>query len=73
MKLQLKPEHIAHPNGLEISVEGFAGDPGGAKPSQVLLEICEGKLQVHVWNGDAEDPCATVRIEPVEAVQLKSA
>ena len=73
MKLQLKPAQIEHPNKLEISVEGFAGDSGGVQPSQVLLEIYEGKLQVHVWNGNAEDPCATVRIEPVELAPLKPA
>jgi hypothetical protein len=64
MKLQLTPEQIEYPNGLEISVEGFAGDLGGAQASQVFIEVYEGNLQIHVWNGDAEDPHVTVRIEP---------
>ena len=31
MKLELKPEHIAYPNGMEIAVEKFAGDPADVK------------------------------------------
>ena len=73
MKLQLEPAQIEHPHGLEISIEGFAGDPGGVQPSQVFIEIYEGQLHVHVWNGDAPDPCATVRIDPVEPVPLTPA
>ena len=61
MKLELKPEQIAHPNGLEIAVEGFAGDLGG----QVLVEFYDGDLKVHVWNGNDEDPIASVRIHPL--------
>jgi hypothetical protein len=65
MKLELKPEEIAYPNGLEIAVEGFAGDPADVKPSQVFLEVHEGRLKIYVWNGDNEDPAASVEIQPL--------
>jgi hypothetical protein len=62
MKLELKPPEIEHPIGLEITVEGFAGDTGSVKPSQVFIELYEGNLRVHVWNGNDEDPTASVTI-----------
>jgi hypothetical protein len=72
VKLELKPEQIEHPNGLEIAVEGFAGDPSGVKPSQVIIEIGDGMLHVHVWSGDSPDPCATVRIVPLKQVPFSA-
>jgi hypothetical protein len=68
MKLEMKPEQIAYPNGLEIAVEGFAGDRGGVNPAQVFMEMYEGKLRVHVWGGESEDPTVTVEVLP-ELVQ----
>jgi len=65
MKLVIKPEEIAHPNGLEIAVDGFTRDPGGVKPAQVLIELYEGKLRVHVWTDDNEDPAVSVHIQPL--------
>jgi len=65
MKLELKPEEIAHPNGLEIAVEGFTGDPGGVKPSQVFVEVYEGKFKVHVWTSGDEDPTISVEVLPL--------
>jgi hypothetical protein len=65
MKLELKPEEIAYPNGLEIAVEGFTGDPTDVRPSQVFLEVHEGRLRVYVWNGDNEDPTVSVEILPL--------
>jgi hypothetical protein len=65
MKLILKPEEIAYPNGLEIAVDGFTGDPGGVKPSQVFIEVYEGKLRVHVWIDESEDPAVSAQIQPL--------
>jgi hypothetical protein len=67
MKLELKPEQITHPNVLEITVSGFSGDLGGIPPSQILIEVCEGRLKVHVWDGNDEDPVASVQIQPLPA------
>jgi len=67
MKLDLKPEEIAYPMGLEITVDGFMGDLGDAKPSQVFMEVYEGKLRVHVWARDTEDPAVSVEIAPLLA------
>jgi hypothetical protein len=64
MKLELKPAEIKYPNGLEIAVDDFAGDLGGVKPAQVFIEVYEGKLRVHVWTGDNEDPM-TAEIQPL--------
>jgi hypothetical protein len=67
MKLELDPEEIAYPNALEITVERFKGDTGGGtKPSQLLIEVYEGKLRVHVWTKESEDPTVTTEIEPVQ-------
>lgn len=35
-------------------------------PSQVYIEVYEGKLRVCVWNGSSEDPVAIHVIEPVQ-------
>jgi len=66
MKLELKPQEIAHPHGLEIAVDGFTGDPTGVKPSQVFVEVYEGKLRIHVWTGESEDPTLSAEIVPLE-------
>jgi len=64
MQLSVKPEQITYPLGISISVDGFKGDIGHDVPSQVFIEIHEGRLRVHVWNGD-EDPVATTEIDRV--------
>jgi hypothetical protein len=65
MKLELKPAEIEYPNGLEIAVDGFTGDPGGVQPVQAFLQIYEGKLRVHVWSSESEDPNVTAEILPI--------
>ena len=62
LQLTLKPEDIAYPHGLSISVEGFRGDIGHEVPSQIFVEVYEGSLRVHVWNGE-EDPACSTTIE----------
>lgn len=52
--------------GLEISVPGFKGSPTDLEnsPTQIYIEIYEGKLNVHVWgSNNSEDPI-TVIIDP---------
>lgn len=71
MKLILKAEQIAYPNGLEIAVEGFAGDIGDIQPSQLFLEVHEGKPKVHVWTTMEEDPSVSAEIQPLP-VQVPS-
>ena len=53
--------------GLEIGVFGFQSNPTDAvsQPSRVFLEIYEGQLRVHVWDGSSQDPTTTVI--PVQA------
>lgn len=64
MQLILSPEQIAHPRrGVSISVDGFKGDTGHVLTSQVFIEVYEGRLRVHVWNG-GEDPVSTTDIDP---------
>ena len=53
--------------GLEISVAVFKSNPVDAEsdPVQVYIEIYEGKLRVHVWDGSSEDPQSIV-IDPLD-------
>jgi hypothetical protein len=54
--------------GLEIGVKGFKSSPTDAdsERTQVYIEIYEGKLKVHVWDGSSEDP-STVEINPIQS------
>lgn len=66
MKLEFQQNGLGTgPNGLEISIQGFrsspADEPLGAV--QVFIEVYEGKLRVHVWDGSSFDPVSVV-IEP---------
>ena len=57
MKLQLDTHSLGTgPAALEIGVKGFQGDPTAADedPSQVYIEIYEGKLRVCVWDGSSK-------------------
>jgi hypothetical protein len=65
MKMDIQPEDITYPRGLEISVDGFMGDLGSVTPSQVYMEVYEGKLRVHVWARNTHDPEASVDIAPL--------
>jgi len=67
LTLDLKPDDIAYPRGLEIAVEGFAGDCGGARPAQVFMEVYDRKLRIYIWTGESEDPAVSVEIEPAPA------
>jgi hypothetical protein len=71
MKLELKPGEIAYPGALEIAVEGFPGDTTGIKPSQVLIEVYEGKLRFHLWTENGEDPTVTIEIEPLAPKRVR--
>lgn len=71
MDLLLRPEELAYPLGLSISVAGFKGDISGEPPSQVFIELYNGKLRVHVWNG-TEDPAITTEIERSQTRCAKS-
>ncbi len=49
--------------GIEIKIPGFKGNPQCPHEGQIFIEYYEGKIAVHVWNGDA-DP-ETIKIEKV--------
>ena len=51
---------------VEIGVKGFKTSPTDVdgEPAQIFIEIYEGKLQVHVWDGSSQDP-QTIVIDPV--------
>jgi len=69
MLIEIAPPEISAPQGLEIGVRGFQSSPTDHKqfPSQVYIEVYEGKLRVCVWNGSSEDPAAIHVIEPLGA------
>lgn len=59
MRIELNPLNLGHGiNSLEIGVNGFKTNPEDPEdmPSQVLIEIYEGKLWVRVWDGSSCDP-----------------
>lgn len=63
MKLQFDTHSLGTGSAaLEIGVKGFQGDPScvADEPSQVYIEIYEGKLRVCVWDGSSQDPQITV-------------
>ncbi len=66
MKITMDRQYVEYPKGLEISVSGFKGD-NSEEPAQVFIEVYEGKLRIHVWDGN-EDPCTSVEVEPLEEV-----
>ena len=64
MRIELEKGNLGHgPAALEIVVKGFRSDPTGVDPTQVLIEIYDGKLQVHIWDGSSQDP-QTAIIQP---------
>lgn len=65
MRIELDPKQIrgARGEGLEIVVKGFNGCPADELPAQVYVELYEGRLKVHVWDGSSEGP-QTTTIEP---------
>jgi hypothetical protein len=67
MRLQFSAGELTAPQGLEIGVIGFKSNPADHKnfPSQVYIEVYQGKLRVCVWNGSSEDPSAIHEIEPL--------
>ena len=67
MRLQLAAPELDAPQGLEIGVIGFKSSPAEDQtcPTQVYVEIYEGKLRVCVWNGSSEDPVAIHLIDPL--------
>jgi hypothetical protein len=60
-------EQLWGPSGLEIGIKGFETDPSANddSPTQVYIEIYEGVLQVHVWDGTSQDP-QTIKIGSVK-------
>jgi hypothetical protein len=63
MRIELDADSLGYGcKGLEIGVLGFQSNPTDAKnePSQVFVEIYEGQLRVHVWDGFSQDPTTTV-------------
>ena len=63
MRIELDANSLGYGcKGLEIGVLGFQSSPTDAEnqPSQVFVEIYEGQLRVHVWDGFSQDPTTTV-------------
>jgi len=44
--------------GLEIKVPGFKNNPESPEEGQIFIEFYDGKLRVHVWNGE-QNPITT--------------
>ncbi len=60
-------------NALELGVIGFKSNPTDdeGRPSQVYIEVYDGKLHVHVWDGSSRDPLTTI-INPFVPNQPKA-
>ena len=65
--LELTPQDIEYGEGkaIWIRVKGFKGNPEDAEEerTQIVLEFYRGKLQIHTWSGEQEDP-KTIQINP---------
>lgn len=60
--------------GISISVLDFKGQPStypNRDPSQVLIYVEHGKLQIRVWTGQ-EDPTHEITIDPAEPADYES-
>jgi len=69
MRIVVNKAQLACPDGLEICVEGHAGNPCEAQPStSVYIELYEGEVLVHVWNG--EEDAVTTRLLTVEEAKI---
>ena len=53
-------------SGLIIGIEGFKGNPVDAQGiyEQIYIEYWEGKIRIHVWNG--EQDAKTLEIDKLE-------
>jgi len=63
MRIELDGKRLGYGcDGLEIGISGFESNPTDAEtePSQVFIEVYEGQLRVHVWDGHSQDPATTV-------------
>ena len=61
MELKITKEEIDNNEGgggLEIRVPGFKANPECPDDGQIFIEYYEGKVRVHVWNGD-QNPITT--------------
>ena len=45
--------------GFSIKIPGFKANPACPDDGQVFIEFYDGKLRVHVWNGD-QDPTSII-------------
>lgn len=73
MRIEISPEQAKYENGgISVCVRGFRHDPntGPEEGEQVYIEVYEGKLRVHIWDGSSEDPITTA-IEPVVAAEAR--
>jgi hypothetical protein len=69
MKLELVTKNLdnnAGGGGLEILVPGFKGNPECPDEAQIFIEYYEGKLRVHVWNGDPDPTTVELEEKPYE-------
>ena len=67
MRIELNADSLGiNSQGLEIGIKGFKSSPTDvdSEPTQVYIEIYEGKLRVHVWDGSSQDPQSIV-IDPL--------
>ena len=55
--------------GVEIRVDGYKNNPQCPDEAQIFIEIYEGKLRVHVWNGKQEPH--SILIDPLEEFKIQ--
>jgi hypothetical protein len=63
MRIELDGKRLGYGcDGIEIGISSFESNPTDAEdqPSQVFIEVYEGQLRVHVWDGHSQDPVTTL-------------
>ena len=62
IQLTISPSELGKGNegqgkGLEIRINGLVGNPEeSTNPSSIFLEYHEGKVQLHVWTDNQQNP-----------------
>lgn len=72
IRMQFRASELL-PYGLAIGILGYQDRPTNSRqwPSQILVEVRDDEVRVHIWNG-SEKPAATVSLRPIASTTIQS-
>ena len=65
IQLNVPPSEIDNSEGgkgIEITIPGYKNNPEDPHGAQIFIEVYQGKVRVHVWNGTVN--AVTTEIDP---------